>query len=47
MGGGNEDYFSMPMVILAMRMLGLKREEIEQVTRGNPKKFFNITSRMN
>lgn len=41
-GGGNEGYFSIPRVILAMRMLGMKRGEIEQVTWENPKKFFNL-----
>lgn len=42
LGGGNDGYFSIPRVILAMRMLGMKREEIEQVTWDNPKKFFNL-----
>jgi predicted metal-dependent TIM-barrel fold hydrolase len=38
-GGG---YFSVPRTVLAMRMAGLKREEIEQVTWENPKRFFNL-----
>lgn len=42
LGGGSDGYFSIPRVIMAMRMLGLKREEIEQVTFENPRKFFNL-----
>jgi predicted metal-dependent TIM-barrel fold hydrolase len=42
LGYGNDGYFSIPRVILAMKMLGLKREEIEKVTFENPKKFFNL-----
>ena len=38
LGYGNDGYFSVPRVILAMRMLGLKREEIEKVTFENRKK---------
>jgi predicted metal-dependent TIM-barrel fold hydrolase len=38
-GGG---YFSVPRTVLAMRMAGLKREEIEQVTWENPKRFFKL-----
>ena len=38
-GGG---YFSLPRTVLAMRMAGLKREEIEQVTWDNPKRFYNL-----
>jgi len=39
---GGDGYFTVPRVILAMRMMGLKRDEIEQVTFENPKKFFNL-----
>jgi hypothetical protein len=42
LGYGNDGYFSVPRVILAMRMLGLERKEIEKVTFENPKKFFNL-----
>ncbi len=42
LGYGNDGYFSIPRVILAMRILGLKREEIEKVIFENPKKFFNL-----
>jgi len=38
-GGG---YFSCPRAVLAMRMAGLKRTEIEQVTWENPRNFFNL-----
>lgn len=38
MGG----YFSVPRAVMAMRMAGLKREEIEQVTWENPKRFFKL-----
>lgn len=39
---GKDGYFSVPRVMMAMRILGLKREEIEQVTFENQKKFFNL-----
>lgn len=38
-GGG---YFSCPRAVLAMRMAGMKRDEIEQVTWENAKRFFNL-----
>jgi predicted metal-dependent TIM-barrel fold hydrolase len=38
-GGG---YFSAPRAVLAMRMAGLKREEIEQVTWDNPRRFYKL-----
>ena len=37
-----EGYFTIPMVILAMKRLGIKRDEIERVVYENPKKFFNL-----
>ena len=42
LGYGGEGYFSVPRVIVAMRMLGLKREVIEKITWDNPKKFFKL-----
>jgi predicted metal-dependent TIM-barrel fold hydrolase len=42
LGYGKDGYFSIPRVILAMKRLGLKSEEIEKVTFENPKKFFNL-----
>lgn len=41
-GYSGEGYFSVPRAVLSMRRLGLKREEIEQITWDNPKKFFNL-----
>jgi predicted metal-dependent TIM-barrel fold hydrolase len=41
-GWGGEGYFSVPRSVLAMRRMGLKRDEIEQVTWENPKKFFKL-----
>ena len=41
-GWAGEGHFSVPRAILGMRRLGLKREEIEQVTWENPKKFFDL-----
>jgi predicted metal-dependent TIM-barrel fold hydrolase len=38
-GGG---YFTVPMVSLAMKRLGIKRDEIERVVYENPKKFFKL-----
>ena len=38
-GGG---YFSAPRAVMAMRMAGLKREEIEQITWENPKRFYHL-----
>ena len=43
LGYDNDGYYSVPRAVLAMRMAGLKREEIEEVTWDNPKKFFNLT----
>ena len=37
-----DSYFSVPRVIMALRMKGLKREEIEKVTWENPKRIFNL-----
>ena len=37
-----DGYFTMPMVMLAMRRLGMKRREIEQVVYENPKRFFRL-----
>jgi len=42
LGYGCDGYFSVPRVMLHMRMLGLKRDVIEKVTFENPKKFFNL-----
>ncbi|MFC1971536.1 TatD family hydrolase [Chloroflexota bacterium] len=41
-GYENDGYFSVPRTVLALRKLGLSREEIEKVTWDNPKKFFNL-----
>ena len=40
---GKDGYFSVPRVMMAMRILGLKREEIKKVTFENQKKFFNLS----
>ena len=37
-----EGYFTIPRVILAMKHLGIKRDEIEKVVYENPKNFFNL-----
>jgi len=37
-----DGYFTVPRVILAMRRLGMKRDEIERVVYDNPKKFFKL-----
>ena len=37
-----DGYFTIPMVILAMKRLGIKRDEIERVVYENPRKFFNL-----
>jgi len=39
---GGDGYFTVSRVILAMRMKGMKRDEIEKVTYENPKQFFNL-----
>jgi len=41
-GWDGEGYFSVPRAVLSMRRLGMKRDEIEQVTWENPMKFFNF-----
>ncbi|MBW1801087.1 MAG: hypothetical protein JRJ85_10205, partial [Deltaproteobacteria bacterium] len=41
-GWGGEGFFSVPRAVMSMRRLGMKREDIEQVTWENPKKFFNL-----
>lgn len=42
LGYDQDGYLSVPRTALAMRMLGLKGQEIEKVTWDNPKKFFNL-----
>ena len=37
-----DGYFTIPMVVLAMKRLGMKRDEIERVVYENPKKFFKL-----
>jgi predicted metal-dependent TIM-barrel fold hydrolase len=37
-----DGYFTIPMVTLAMRRLGMKYHDIEQVVYHNPKKFFKL-----
>lgn len=37
-----DGYFTVPRAMLAMRQMGMKRDEIEQVVFENPKKFFNL-----
>ena len=39
---GGEGYFTLPMVGLAMKRLGMTRHEIEQVVFENPRKFFKL-----
>ena len=41
-GSSYGGYFSAPRAVLAMRMAGLKREEIEQVTWENAKRFYSL-----
>jgi len=41
-GNSYGGYFSLPRTVLAMRMAGLKRDIIEQVTWENPKRFYNL-----
>jgi predicted metal-dependent TIM-barrel fold hydrolase len=38
-----DGYFTMPRVILCMRRLGMKLDEIDKVVYENPKKFFKLT----
>jgi len=40
---GGEGYFTIPMACLAMKRLGMKRDEIERVVYENPKKFFDLS----
>jgi len=42
LGTSGGSYFSLPRTVLAMRMAGLKRGEIEQITWENPKRFYNL-----
>lgn len=41
-GWAGEGHFSVPRAVLGMRRMGLKRNEIEQVTWENPKRFFKF-----
>jgi len=41
-GNSYNGYFSLPRMVLSMRMAGLKREEIEKVVWENPKRFFKL-----
>ena len=40
--GPGMGYFTIPMVGLAMKRLGMKHSEIEQVVYENPRRFFNL-----
>ena len=42
LGYDREGYFSVPRVVLAMRLLELDRKEIEKVVWDNPKNFFKL-----
>lgn len=42
MGATGGGYFSLPRAVMAMRMAGLKRDVIEEVTWENPKRFFKL-----
>jgi predicted metal-dependent TIM-barrel fold hydrolase len=42
LGGEGNDYFMIPRVILAMRLLGVDENSIEKVCWQNPKDFFNL-----
>ncbi|GAH43969.1 unnamed protein product, partial [marine sediment metagenome] len=42
LGTSGGSYFSLPRTVLAMRMAGLKRGEIKQITWENPKRFYNL-----
>jgi predicted metal-dependent TIM-barrel fold hydrolase len=39
---GGDGYFTIPMVGLAMKRFGMKRNEIEQVVYENPRRFFKL-----
>lgn len=39
---GGDGYFTIPRVTLAMRQMGMKHNEIEEVVYENPKNFFNL-----
>jgi len=41
-GYSGEGYYSVPRAVLAMRRLGLIREQIEKITWDNPKKLFKL-----
>jgi len=41
-GYAAEGYYSVPRAVLAMRRIGLTRDQIEKVTWDNPKKLFNL-----
>jgi predicted metal-dependent TIM-barrel fold hydrolase len=42
LGGQGNDYFMVPRVMLAMRLMGLEKSVIRQVCRQNPKEFFGL-----
>jgi predicted metal-dependent TIM-barrel fold hydrolase len=42
LGGEGNDYFTVPRVMLAMRLFGLDKATIDQVCYRNPKEFFNL-----
>jgi predicted metal-dependent TIM-barrel fold hydrolase len=42
LGGEGNDYFMVPRVILAMRLLGLDKAIIDEVCYQNPKEFFGL-----
>ena len=41
-GYTGEGYYSVPRAVLAMRRIGLTRDQIEKVTWDNPKKLFTL-----
>jgi predicted metal-dependent TIM-barrel fold hydrolase len=43
LGGEGNDYFTVPRVMLAMRLFGLDRETIDGVCYQNPKRFFQLS----
>jgi predicted metal-dependent TIM-barrel fold hydrolase len=42
LGGQGNDYFMVPRVMLAMRLMGLDRATIDRVCWGNPRDFFGL-----
>jgi predicted metal-dependent TIM-barrel fold hydrolase len=42
---GGDFYFTVPRVIMALRMMGMTHDEIEKVVWENPKKFFKLPLR--